>query len=159
MKYRIAALLILFIASCNKNKLETEDTTNFEKLDWMLGIWEGTQGDADIYESWTRQNYRTMNGVSFTTQDEVRIYSQMMHLEQSNNKIFFIITPKETNEETSLNLINVSDSDAVFINQDSTGYPKKIVYKKISPKKMEVDIEGETQESSTSLNYRKTKDY
>lgn len=154
----IAAAFYVF-TGCEKKEMKTEDTSDFDKFSWMMGIWEGRQGDASLYESWTKQNYRTMEGISFTTQDKFRIYSQTMHLEQSNNKIFLLITPKETKEVTTLYLQTISDSLAKFINQDSTGYPKNIIYKRTSPKRMEVKVDGKTPETSTTLKYRKTKDY
>lgn len=154
----ITAVFFVF-TGCEKKEMKTENTTDFDKLNWMMGVWEGKQGDASLYESWTKQNYRTIEGISFTTQDKVRIYSQNMHLEQSNNKIFLLITPKENKEVTTLNLETISDSLAEFINQDSTGYPKKIIYTMIASKRMEVKVDGETPETSTILKYRKTKDY
>lgn len=145
---------ILFLG-CGNGDFKEEDTTDFEKLSWMLGIWKGKQGDAELYESWRKVNYRIMEGISYTTQDKARVYSQTMRLEQSNNKIFLLVTLPNSTEPITLDLKQIEENKAVFVNSEDQ-YPKRIEYSLEKENIMNVALEGESQENITEFNYRKT---
>jgi hypothetical protein len=145
----------ILIAGCGNGDFKEEDTTEFEKLSWMLGIWKGKQGDAELYESWRKVNYRIMEGISYTTQDKTRIYSQTMRLEQSNNKIFLLVTLPNSTEPITLDLEEIAENKAVFVNNEIE-YPKRIVYLLEKENAMKVILEGDSRENITEFNYIKT---
>ncbi len=153
----LAVFLIAPGCGNDKSKME-EDLTGFKKLDWMTGIWRGKQGNADIYESWTRKNSRILEGISYTTLNGKRIYSQSMTIEQSNNIIHYIIKIKGENEQTDLKASDVTENKVVFKNTEDK-YPKRIIYEKLPKNKMSVLTEGEEgkTENSTELIYMKDK--
>ena len=125
---------------CDSNEIKEEDTSNFKKLSWLKGQWEGEQNDAEIHESWNGVNFRIMEGTSYTIQDGIRVYSQGMRLEQSNNKIFLILTFRDNNDSYTYDLKEISDSKAVFENNEE-GFPKTIVYEK-GNESMHVSLKG-----------------
>lgn len=157
-------LLLLYItihilfAGCNDSEVAEEDMTEFNKLEWLQGVWEGTQGDARIYESWRRKNFRIMEGISYTTVDNKRVYSQDMRIEQSNNKIQYIITEVTGEEkEVRLTLSTIDETSAEFINAEE-GYPGKIIYSQTQNNRMNVSLLGPEgdEKDKTEFNYRKT---
>ncbi len=152
----ILILSLLFIWSCGEQNVKEEDLTNFNKMDWLLGIWEGKQGDADIYESWRKKNFRIMEGISYTTQDERRVYAQTMRIEQNNNNIFLIIKFNE-GEENILRAETIDDDKIIFVNTEE-GFPHTVTYKK-SGNGINVSIKGEDESTpSTELTYKRTGD-
>jgi hypothetical protein len=155
----LAAGIFLF-SGCGETDVKEEDTTDFKKLGWILGVWEGKQGDADIYESWRRKNYRIMEGTSYTTSEGSRVFSQNMRIEQSNNIINYIILDENGEGIQKFQLTSLEDSTAEFTNAEE-GYPDKIIYKREKQNRMNVSLLGEKEDQTakSELNYRKTQDY
>ena len=155
----LTGLIILFavFAGCDTQEQKTEDMTKFNKLSWMENVWKGTQGDAKLYESWHKKNFRILEGISYTSDENGRrVYSQDMRLEQNNNQIFFTIK-LPGNQLKTFDLVSVTDSCAVFENEDNNGYPETITYQRKSDGRMTVSLEGENAgtEMDTKLNYEK----
>jgi len=138
--------------------MKEEDLTDFNRISWMKGIWEGKQGDAVLYESWRSKSYRSMEGISYTTVDDRRVYIQTMTIEQSNNKIILSITNKQGTEQIFLELTDIAEDKVVFVNP-SDGYPGKIVYQK-DKNKMIVELSGSggNEENTQRFEYRKTEE-
>ena len=148
--------VISLISGCDTQEQKTEDLGRFNKLSWIENIWRGKQGEAKLYESWHKKNFRLMEGISYTTDENGRrVYSQDMRIEQNNNQVFYIIKLTDDQQQT-LKLIEVTDTSAVFENQDE-GYPQKITYRHPSDNYMIVSLEGENEGTSmnTKLSYEK----
>lgn len=156
----IAALFLLALflfMGCEGQEPKTEDTAAFSKLNWMRGIWEGEQGNAETYESWVRKSYRIMEGISFTKQNKEKVYSQSMRIEQNNNKIKLLLKAEGAATPDVFDLAEVTEDRAVFINTENK-YPEKIIYEKSGDKTMIVKVAGENEAQSTTLKYEKTKE-
>ncbi len=148
--------MLIIISGCDTQEQKTEDLGRFNKLSWMENIWRGKQGDARLYESWHKKNFRLMEGISYTTDENGRrVYSQDMRIEQNDNQVFYTIKLPGDQQQT-LKLTNVSDTSAVFENQDE-GYPAKITYRHPAGDSMVVSLEGENEGTSmdTKLSYEK----
>lgn len=157
----ITFIFLLLITACSETEVKEEDLTEFKKFEWMLGIWEGKQGEAETYESWRRKNFRILEGISYTTIDNQRVYSQDMRIEQSNNKIYYIIQKSTyTDKEIKLELTEVSDSTVQFTNSE-VGFPEKIIYSRLKNKRMNVTLSGEEEDENnrTEFNYKQTEDF
>lgn len=149
-------LISAIIAGCGNQGQKTEDLGRFNKLKWMETIWRGNQGDAKLYESWHKKNFRLMDGISYTTDENgKRVYSQEMRIEQNNNQIYFIIKLPGNQQET-LKLASVNDTSAVFKNQDA-GYPQTLIYRHPKDDSMVVYLAGinEGIKMKTRLQYEK----
>lgn len=149
-------LISLLIAGCGNQNQKTEDLAKFKKLNWMENIWRGRQGEAKLYESWHKKNFRLMDGISYTTDENGRrVYSQDMRIEQNNNQIYYIIK-LPGDQQLTLKLSSVTDSSAIFVNQEA-GYPRKITYLHTANDSMVVSLAGVNEGSlmRTSLNYEK----
>ncbi len=135
-------LCILFIG-CGTQEQKTEDLGRFNKLSWMENVWRGKQGDASLYESWHKKNFRIMEGITYTTDENgKRVFTQNMRIAQSNNQVYYLIRP-DNNPET-FKLTSVTDSSAVFENM-TKGYPHTITYNQVSDDSMLVSLEGENE--------------
>lgn len=149
-------LTSLLVTGCSNRKQKTEDMIKFKKLKWMENIWRGVQGDAKLYESWHKKNFRIMDGISYTTDENGRrVYSQNMRIEQNNNQIYYIVK-LPGDQQLTLKLTSVTDSSAIFINQNM-GYPQKITYLHTANDSMVVSLAGVNEGSlmRTRLNYEK----
>ncbi len=148
--------LLIMVSGCDTQEQKTEDLGRFNKLSWMEGIWRGKQGDAKLYESWHKKNFRLMEGISYTTDENGRrVYSQDMRIEQNNNQVYYTIKLSEDQQQT-LKLTEVTDTSAVFENEGE-GYPAKITYRHPAEDAMAVSLEGENEGTSmnTKLSYKK----
>jgi hypothetical protein len=147
--------VILFFTACENQEPKTEDTTNFNKMSWLLEVWEGKQGDADIYESWVRKSFRIMEGISTTKQAGTTLFSQSMRIEQNNNVIKMIVTTTDTNDQNTLELESIDDSTIIFKNIQNS-YPAKITYIKMGDDQLKVIYSGAgATEPVTELAYTK----
>ncbi len=157
IRISIIVVFIIFsaiITGCDTQEQKTEDLGRFNKLSWMENIWRGKQGDAKLYESWHKKNFRLMEGISYTTDiNGKRVFSQDMRIEQNNNQVYYIIKLPGDQQQT-LKLTSVSDSSAVFENEDE-GYPQTITYKHTADDSMTVSLEGENEGTAmkTKLDY------
>jgi Domain of unknown function (DUF6265) len=153
----ILFVIILFIFSgCNNQKQKTEDLSKFNKLSWIENVWKGKQGNANLYESWHKINFRMFEGISYTTNETGnRIFSQNMKIEQDDNRIFYIMKLQEKQQKT-FKLISVTNSTAVFENEDY-GFPHIINYKLKANDAMSITLSGENEgaQMTTTLNYFK----
>ncbi len=152
----IVLILVMIFSGCDTQEQKTEDMGNFNKLGWMENIWRGKQGDAKLYESWHKKNFRLMEGISYTTdQNSRRVYSQDMRIEQNNNQVYYTIK-LNGNQQQTLKLTSVTDTSAVFENQDE-GFPSKVIYRHPDGDSMIVTLEGENEGTSmdTKLSYEK----
>jgi hypothetical protein len=135
-------LSFILIQGCNDEPaLEEEDLSEFNKLSWIKGIWEGTQGDAKLYESWRSKSFRSLEGISYTTVNKQRVFVQTMRIEQSGNKITLTITSGKGDEETTLDLTEVTDDTIIFTGA-SGSYPEKIIYSREGDNRMTVQLSG-----------------
>ncbi len=150
-------LLLLIAAGCGSQEQKTEDLGSFNKLSWMDNIWRGKQSDAKIYESWHKTNFHLMEGISYTTdKNGERVYSQNMRIEQEDNQIYYIIRLPGDQQQT-LKLTNITDTSAVFKNQDK-GYPAEITYSHPAEDSLIVLLSGKDDVGtpmSTKLSYKK----
>ena len=156
IRINIIATLIFcaIIIGCDTQEQKTEDLGSFNKLSWMQNIWRGKQGDAKLYESWHKKNFRLMEGISYTTDvNGKRVFSQDMRIEQNNNQVYYVIK-LPGDQQVALKLTSVSDSLAVFENEDE-GYPQTITYSHTAEDSMTVTLEGENEGTSmtTKLSY------
>ncbi len=152
----IAMLLFIIVSGCDTQEQKTEDMGRFNKLGWVENIWRGKQGDAKLYESWHKKNFRLIEGISYTTDEHGRrVYSQDMRIEQNNNQVYYVITLPGDQQQT-LKLTDVTDSSAVFKNLED-GYPGKITYMHTEDDSMIVILEGANEGTSmnTRLSYEK----
>lgn len=164
MKLRRTALYLmiitsvfLFVPGCDDGPgLKEEDMTEFNKITWLKGIWEGRQGDAKLYESWRSKNYRILEGLSFTSVGGERVYIQTMRIEQSNNKIILVIKAGEGEEETQLELKEASENKIIFSNPENK-FPEQVTYRR-EKNRMIVEVSGTfgSEEKSQEFVYRKT---
>jgi hypothetical protein len=155
--YIIIISLLLVLSGCDDEPaLKEEDLSEFNKLTWLKGIWEGRQGDAKLYESWRSKNYRIMEGISYTTVNSQRVYIQTMRIEQSNNKITLHVKSETGSEETVLRLYEADDNKITFVNSEG-GFPERVVYKKDN-NIMNVEISGISgeEDKTQEFEYKKT---
>jgi hypothetical protein len=161
IKYLAYLLLFLFmLTGCSDEPgLKEEDMTDFNRLTWIKGIWEGRQGDAYIYESWRSKSFRTLEGISYTTINNQRVYSQNMRIEQSSNKITLNIRIDEGETETVLDMTEIDDNRVVF-NISSGSYPEQVIYTRESDGNMVVQISGDqvTDTGSQEFRYKRSGD-
>jgi hypothetical protein len=158
--FLLLPLSLIFIQGCGDEQgLKEEDLGEFNKITWIEGIWEGRDGDADFYESWRSRSYRSLEGISYTTIRDERVYEQTMRIEQSNNKITLTINFKEGAEQTVLDLMQIAEGRVVFVKTSGT-YPEKVVYSKEGDNRMKVQLSG-TQNADAGVQefeYKKTGD-
>ncbi len=160
IRINIMAAILIFCAiiiGCDTQEQKTEDLGRFNKLSWMENIWRGKQGDAKLYESWHKKNFRLIEGISYTTDaNGKRVFSQDMRIEQNNNQVYYIIKLAGDQQQT-LKLTSVSDSLAVFENEGD-GYPQKITYRQTADDSMTVSLEGENEGTSMTTKLSYTRD-
>jgi hypothetical protein len=139
--------------------LKEEDLTDFNRLLWIKGIWEGKQGEAQLYESWRSKSFRSLEGLSYTSVNKERVYVQTMRIEQSSNKITLTISINEGSEETVLDLEEITDDKIVFT-RSSGSFPEQVIYSREGENIMVVQLSGAPNADAgvQEFRYKKTSD-
>jgi hypothetical protein len=152
-------ITVIIMHGCSDEPgLKEEDMADFNRLTWVKGIWEGREGNADFYESWRSKSFRTLEGISYTTVNKERVYVQTMRIEQSSNRITLSINFNEGEDETVLDLSEITDDQVVFT-KSSGSFPEQVIYKK-EGNGMIVQLSGDANADAgvQEFRYKKTGD-
>lgn len=100
----------------------------FEKLLWIVGRWENTDGDTKSIEHWEKINGSLYEGGSETVKNGQTIFSEILKIQKFGEEIFYIADVKHNPATVMFKLTSLDDNCAVFENTEHD-FPKKITYK------------------------------
>lgn len=143
-------LLILAIASCKKS----DSNEKIKTARWLLGRWENNSADGILSETWKKTNDSTFQAESYFIKDKDTLHFETITLQQNGEELFYNATVKGQNndEAVAFKLSNATEKELVFENPKHD-YPKKIVYKQITPDSLMAEISGTQQGKPSSEKY------
>lgn len=138
---------VLLISACKAPKLSrAEHKDAFSNLKCIEGEWEKKYNFGKVYEKWEKLNDSTYKGVSKLIYNKgYEPFSDKYEISHTDGKVIFTITnltDENTNKPQQLELVKWKKHEFVFLNENASEFPQKIVYKLISDKKLNVVNSG-----------------
>lgn len=113
-----------------------------ESLAWLSGCWAKQPGEAGSGEYWLPMAGGSMLGIGRTVQNGRTADYEFLRLEEdARGRAIYTASPSGQ-KETSFVAIALDDDSATFENAIHD-FPQRIIYRRISKRKMTVRIEGD----------------
>ncbi|WP_257667910.1 YciI family protein [Parapedobacter tibetensis] len=131
MKY-ILAFLILFLTGMASAQPVFPD--------FLQGTWK--MENKEIYEHWDKLNDNTLKGFSYKVKNGQMLISEYLDISGNENETIYTATVLNQNQGKGINFkMAKTDSTFTFENPDH-GFPKKIVYQKLTDMEIFVQVSG-----------------
>ena len=142
----IAVVFVFLLFSCKKEtsvEKKEKSYSDLEKANWFLGRWENNSSEGNLSESWKKLNDSTFFGESYFVIENDTVFAETIQLEERNEKLSYIVTVPNQNEEkpVSFELTKNSQHQLIFENPNHD-YPNKIIYNQIGADSLVAEISG-----------------
>jgi hypothetical protein len=101
---------------------------NLNKLSWVLDTWVREGEDGKSYERWNKASDSLYEGGSETIKNGDTVFNEKLKLQKIGDEVFYIADVKHNPAPVYFKMVNITDTEAVFENQEHD-FPKKITYK------------------------------
>lgn len=137
-KVLYSAVILLVLCSWNVNISNT-----FHKVQWLIGTWQMTTPQGNIYEMWQKTSNNELSGKSYMLKNKDTVVIETLKLVQEKDNLFYIPTVKRQNGglPVRFSMETISDTGFVFKNL-SHDFPQFITYKRIGKDSLIAEISG-----------------
>lgn len=134
-------LIVLSILLSGGRPIQQE--SDIKKTEWLLGVWENKTSRGSMYESWKKVGDRELAGRSFMVKQGDTIVFENIRLVDESNRLYYIPTVKNQNDNMPVRFSakEISDSVMIFENPQHD-FPQLITYTKISADSLVAEISG-----------------
>lgn len=106
-------LVLLFIlsATCLLSACQAPaSSSDFKKMEWLIGTWKGEANGLPFYENWIKTNEKTFENVNFSICNGDTVAGESSKIEVRNNKIAY------TSNNLAWELKTLTENQVVFEN-------------------------------------------
>jgi len=149
-KLSIFLLTTLLLFSC-----ETDQTTKFFKVDWLIGTWEIKSSKGAVYETWKKNRNYEFEGKSYIIRNSDTIVLETIKLIMESDDIFYIPTVKNQNKGLPVRFEakTFSKDSLLFVNKEHD-FPQNISYRRITKDSLVAKISGVVNNQNRSRTFR-----
>lgn len=122
-----AKYIFLIIAAFNSTVVIAQNTSDMDKLLWIVDSWVSASGESRSYEEWKKIDNSLYEGNSRTVKNGEVTFSEQLKIVSTEDGIFYIADVKHNPAPVKFRLTSISDTSAVFENPEHD-FPKKITY-------------------------------
>ena len=141
MRNRIAVVSALFGLIVPAAALGApEADTALERISWLVGCWQGTQGGREIEEQWTAPRGGVMLGTGRTLEAGKVVAFEYMRITSDGGRLVYHASPGGRGE-TAFEATDVTGEAAVFSNPEH-GDPSVIRYSRLADGSVLATVEG-----------------
>jgi hypothetical protein len=101
----------------------------FKKLEWLIGQWEGVQGEGIYHEEWERICDSELKGKAYMIKKGEISNSESLRLHTDVQEIYYTADVSHNPQSISFKLTFLDERKAVFENPQHD-FPQKITYEK-----------------------------
>ncbi len=138
---RTGAIAILGAATClSAAPTPSQDATGAQRLGWIAGCWERTNGPTIIEEQWMRPRGGAMLGVSRTTRRDTVVEFEQLRIFDRGGRTVYAAQPSGqalTEFEAA-----VTTDTAVTFENPTHDFPQRIIYRRRGADSLIARIEG-----------------
>jgi hypothetical protein len=140
-------LLLAGILSCQRSKNVEEvpsgNNRTIKVAHWLLGQWGNTSSEGILFESWVQHHDSLMQGRSYFIRGRDTISSEVIHLVQRGDSIYYIPEVKNQNEGEVVKFqLTYSDTKTLVFENSAHDFPQMITYKLVSDDSLVAEISG-----------------
>ncbi len=137
--------------------LRQEPAVPISRVAWMAGCWEQRRGALIVEEQWMLPRGRSMLGMSRTVRADSTTEFETLFLREEAETLVYHATPSGQPPGT-FRMIALTDTSVVF-QRTEEDFPKRILYRRLSPDSMVARIEGtiEGRPKGLDLPYRRVR--
>lgn len=148
------ATLILFTILSFTSCLKSNESSKIVGADWLLGKWERNSAEGNLIEIWKQSNDSSYLGESYFIKGKDSLHFEQIQLQQKGDDLMYIATIRGQNNDKPITYIQNKEEEKQLVFENPTnGYPRKIVYSKISKDRMQIQISGIQQGKPSSDRY------
>ena len=116
---------------------------DIQKAAWVIGTWENIMAKGSVYETWSKSDVNEFSGKSYMVKEQDTIVFENIRLVREQNKLFYIPTVKNQNENLPVRFIakTISETQLVFENLQHD-FPQIISYTRINADSLLAEISG-----------------
>ena len=115
---------------------------NFSELKWLIGQWEGIQGNGIYHEEWSEQEEDKLTGKAYFINKGEISNPEKLTLICREDGIFYIADVSHNTAPVEFKLIDFTEDTIVFSNP-LHDFPQKITYIKTGENNLTAVIEAE----------------
>lgn len=130
-----------------------------DQLSELNGLWVMKVKGGTLYESWQKTDETTMTGSGFkVTENNDTLITENILLTVRGNNILYIPTVVDQNADKPVEFTLVKEKKNIFVFENkSHDFPQQIIYQFESTDKLQVVIEGKTNEGFKSIPFSFTR--
>ena len=141
MKSICTILSLILLISCNKS--EKTETKKIHQMDWLIGTWENNSEQGNLSENWEQLNDSTFQGYTYFIKGKDTLHNESFVVNQTDDDVYYIPTVKGQNNDKPVTFKLTQFTEKQFTFENPThDYPTKMVYNKITPDSIVVEISG-----------------
>lgn len=123
-------LIIFFLAISTLSYSQSTTTTNFKKLEWLIGTWSRTnmtKPGRTAFEVWEQKSPNQLGGYSIVMQGRDTIFKEKFELIIRDDSMYYVADVPENKEPVYFKITAISENGFVCENPQHD-FPKKISY-------------------------------
>ncbi len=127
----------------SEEKKTVKQYHDLDKLNWLIGNWNGIETDVETHENWSKLNDSTLALNGFTLAAKDTVFWEKAVLQQQEAETYFTVTNMLNREEpvVPFRLSSCENGIAIFENPQNE-FPQKIIYHRPKNDTLYARIEG-----------------
>jgi len=141
-------------ASFQSNDTGIVTFNELEKANWLIGEWQNNLAKGNASEIWEKKNDSAYIGKSYFIRGKDTLSSEVISLEQTDNKLFYIPIVKGQNNGQPVKFVLTSSmSNQLVFENPEHDFPQKISYTLIDKDSLLAEISGMIEGKLSSQKY------
>lgn len=117
--------------------------TLIDKATWLIGRWENKTIKDNLYETWQKVSANELSGKSYYLKGGDTILYETVQLLERENKLFYIVTAKNQNDELPVSFGSVTvTNDLLIFENKAHDFPQVIKYHRVNKDSLTAEISG-----------------
>ncbi len=125
---------------------------DFKNFSWLLGQWEGIQGNGIYHEEWSDYSENKLTGKAYFLSKGELSNPEKLSIVKSDEGVFYIAEVSHNSGPVSFRMSSANENIFVFENPEHD-FPKKITYEKTNDNELTAVIEGDKNGKSRQISF------
>ncbi|MBK8982323.1 MAG: hypothetical protein IPM38_08390 [Ignavibacteria bacterium] len=131
---------------------------DFNNFSWLIGQWEGIQGNGIYHEEWSADGENKLTGKAYFISKGELSNPEKLSIVCGEDGVCYIADVSHNTGPVSFRMTKSNDTLFVFENPEHD-FPQKITYEKISENELTAIIEGDSKGRSKKISFHLKKIY
>jgi hypothetical protein len=129
-----------------------ERLISMQEFDWLVGQWEGIQGQGIYHEEWERISPDELSGSAYMIKKGEIVGVEKLQIQSHSSGVYYIAEVSHNPGPVSFKLTSQDENIFVFENPEHD-FPQKITYERIGEDKLMATVEADKGGKVRKINY------